>query len=109
MDQTTTPPVLPPVASAPVAAQALAVATPAQRKRAADAAEAFEAQMLSSLLQPMFAGASTSTKPPFGGGEAEQTYKSFMADAIAKQTAKAGGIGLAPVVMREMLKMQGLQ
>jgi len=109
MDQTTTPPVLPPVAPAAVPAHALPLATPAQRKKAADAAEAFEAQMLSSLLQPMFAGASTSTKAPFGGGEAEQTYKSFMADAIAKQTAKAGGIGMAPVVMREMLKMQGLQ
>jgi len=41
MDQTTTPPVLPPVAPAApaaVAAHGLPMATPAQRKKAADAA-----------------------------------------------------------------------
>ena len=96
-----------PASAAPTAAHALPVATPAQRKKIADTAQAFEAQMLSSMLQPMFDGASAPA--PFGGGDGEDAYRSFMTDAIAKQTAKAGGIGLAPVVMREMLKMQGLQ
>ncbi len=88
-------------------ASGLPVATPAQRRKISDAAQAFEAQMLSSLIQPMFKG--TVASAPFGGGDAEEAYSSFMTDAIAKQTVKAGGIGLAPVVMREMLKMQGLQ
>ena len=109
MDQTAAP-----VASASAAppaaglqASSLPVATPAQRKKIQEASEAFETQMLSSLLQPMFKG--TIASAPFGGGAAAEQYSSFLTDAIAKQTVRAGGIGVAPVVMREMLKMQGLQ
>ena len=82
-------------------------ATPAQRARIQGAAQAFESQLMSLMMQPMFEGVSSA--PPFGGGEGEQTYRSFLVDAFAKQTVKAGGIGIAPVVMREMLKLQGLQ
>ena len=67
-------------------------------------AESFEASFLSEMLKPMFAG--LSTDGPFGGGDAEQTWRSFMIDAMAKQTVKAGGIGLADTVMAEMIKMQ---
>ena len=35
-------------------------------------------------------------------------FRSFLTDALAKQTVKAGGIGLADTVQREMLKLQGL-
>ena len=35
-----------------------------------------------------------------------QAWRSFLLDAMAKQTVKAGGIGLADTVMSEMLKMQ---
>jgi Rod binding domain-containing protein len=83
------------------------LATPEQRARIAQTAKAFEAQLVSLMLQPMFEGVSTSG--PFGGGEAESTYRSFMLDAFGKQMAKAGGIGVAGPVMREMLKMQGLR
>ncbi len=67
-------------------------------------AEEFEATFLSQMLKPMFEG--LSTDGPFGGGEAEGTWRSFMIDAMAKQTVKAGGIGLADTVMAEMIKMQ---
>jgi flagellar protein FlgJ len=69
------------------------------------AAEDFEASFLSAILQPMFD--SLSTEAPFGGGDGEKAYKSFLIDAFSKQTVKAGGIGLADTVQREMLKMQG--
>jgi Rod binding domain-containing protein len=89
---------------APVAApQAAHDATAAKIRQTA---EAFEASFISALLQPVFD--SLSTAPPFGGGQGEDAFKSFMVDAIAKQTVKAGGIGLASSVQREMLKMQGL-
>ena len=81
--------------------------TPEQRARIADTAKRFEAQLISLLMQPMFEG--LSSDGPFGGGQAESTYRSFMLDAVAKQTAKAGGIGVAAPVMREMLRLQGLQ
>ena len=56
------------------------------------------------MLKPMFEG--LETEGTFGGGEAEGTWRTFLIDAMAKQTAKAGGIGLADDVMAEMMKMQ---
>ena len=35
-------------------------------------------------------------------------WKGFLAEAMAKQTAKRGGIGVARSVEHEMLKLQGL-
>jgi Rod binding domain-containing protein len=83
------------------------IATPEQRAKIAASAKAFEAQLVSLMLQPMFEG--ISTDGPFGGGQAEGTYRSFMLDAFGKQVSKAGGIGIAAPVMREMLRMQGLR
>ena len=67
-------------------------------------AEEFEASFLSQMFKPMFEG--LETDGPFGGGSSEETWRSFLLDAMAKQTVKAGGIGLADTVMSEMLKMQ---
>jgi len=78
----------------------------ARKRKVADAAQKFEASFLSSMLKPMFDGLSTDA--PFGGGQGEAMFKSFMTDAIAKQTAKHGGLGIGDVVQREMLKLQGL-
>jgi Rod binding domain-containing protein len=72
--------------------------------RIADAAKQFESSMISSLLQPMFQ--SLSTDGPFGGGEAEGTFRSFLVDAIAKQVEKAGGLHLSSAVQSEMIRMQ---
>lgn len=78
----------------------------ARRHRIADTARKFEASFLASMLKPMFDGLSTDA--PFGGGEGEAMFKSFMTDAIAAQTAKRGGLGVGDLVQREMLKLQGL-
>lgn len=67
-------------------------------------AEAFEASFLSQMLKPMFEG--LSTEAPFGGGEVEAVWRSFLIDAMAQQTVKAGGLGLADSVMAQMIKMQ---
>ena len=64
----------------------------------------FEASFIAQMLRPMFEG--ISTEAPFGGGEAEGTWRSFLIDEMAKQTARAGGIGLADQVMSTMLQMQ---
>jgi Rod binding domain-containing protein len=58
------------------------------------------------MLQPMFA--SLNTEAPFGGGKGEEMFRSFLTEAIAKQVAKGGGVGVADTVQREMLKLQGL-
>ncbi|WP_269516281.1 rod-binding protein [Brevundimonas subvibrioides] len=75
--------------------------------RMRETAENFEASFLAQMLKPMFEG--LSTDGPFGGGEAEGTWRSFMIDSMAKQTVKAGGIGLADTVVAEMVRMQAQQ
>lgn len=67
-------------------------------------AEAFEASFLSQMMKPMFEG--LSTEAPFGGGAGEAAWRGFLVDAMAQQTVKAGGIGLADSVMAQMIKMQ---
>jgi Rod binding domain-containing protein len=81
------------------------VAKGANAAKIAKTAKDFEASFITAMLQPMFD--SVNTAPPFGGGAGEAAFKSFMVHAIAEQTAKSGGIGLAPAIQREMLKMQG--
>ena len=81
------------------------VQTPTLRQdRMRETAQEFEASFIAQMLRPMFEG--LSTEAPFGGGEAEGTWRSFLLDEMAKQTARAGGIGVADQVMSTMLKMQ---
>jgi Rod binding domain-containing protein len=72
--------------------------------RMRETAEAFEASFIAQMLRPMFQG--LSTEAPFGGGEAEGTWRGFLVDAMAKQVVRGGGIGLADQVVAQMLKMQ---
>ena len=88
--------------AAPVSAAELA-----KRGQIKETAQKFEATFLSSMMQEMFEGVEVST--PFGGGDGEKMFKSFLTEAMAKQMAKSGGIGIAAQVQREMLKMQGLK
>ena len=62
----------------------------------------FIAQMLGSMFKDVEAEA------PFSGGAGEAAFKSFLLDAVAEQMSKAGGLGLADDLTREMLKLQGL-
>jgi Rod binding domain-containing protein len=47
--------------------------------------------------------------PDVGGGAGEDMFKSLLTEEMAKQVTKAGGIGVAAQVQKEMLKMQGLK
>lgn len=67
-------------------------------------AEDFEASFLSQMMKPMFEG--LSTEAPFGGGAGEAAWRGFLVDAMAQQTVKAGGVGLADSVLAQMIKMQ---
>ena len=70
-------------------------------------AEDFEAFFLGQMLQPMFS--SIEPSKPFGGGHAEKIWKSLMVDEVGKSMAKNGGIGLADMIQRDLLKMQEVQ
>ena len=67
-------------------------------------AEEFEHSFLTTMLGSMFEGVETSA--PFGGGHAEQQFRSVLLGEYAKDMAKAGGIGIADEVYREILAIQ---
>lgn len=79
----------------------------AKRAKIKETATTFESSFMSVMMQQMFEGVKTSE--PFGGGNGEEMFKSMLTDAMSKQVTKAGGIGLASTIQREMLKMQGLK
>ena len=81
--------------------------TEAVKRAAIDkTSHAFEASFLSAMFGQMFEGVKTA--PPFGGGEGETAFRSFLTDAMGKAVTQRGGIGLSKAISREMLKMQGL-
>jgi Rod binding domain-containing protein len=79
----------------------------AKRGQISKTAQSFEASFLTTVLQNMFKQVDSS--PPFSGGEGEDMWKSFLAEAMAKDMAKHGGVGVSKAVEREMLKLQGLK
>jgi Rod binding domain-containing protein len=78
-----------------------------RRGKIKETAAKFESSFLSVMMQSMFEGVKTSE--PFGGGNGEEMFKSLLTEEMAKQVTKAGGVGLAATVQKEMLKMQGLK
>ena len=77
------------------------------KAKAKQAAQSFEANFLGNMFQQMFTG--IDGDGPFGGQGALKVWRSFMTDEIAKSFAKAGGIGISPMVYNQLLKEQGLQ
>ncbi len=89
------------------AQKAKAVARGASPEKMDEVAKEFEAQFISQMLSNMFAG--VETDGPLGGGEAEGTYRSMMIDEYGKLISRAGGIGVADHVKREMLRLQEVE
>ncbi|MGC1776830.1 MAG: rod-binding protein [Xanthobacteraceae bacterium] len=77
------------------------------KSKAKQAAQNFEANFLGNMFQQMFTG--IDGDGPFGGSGSLKIWRSFMTDQIAKSFAKAGGIGIAPMVYSALLKEQGLK
>jgi flagellar protein FlgJ len=63
-----------------------------------------EGVFLGQMLKPMFE--EMNAAPPFGGGPAEDMWQSLMVDEYGKAIAQTGGIGIAKMVMDQMLKAQ---
>lgn len=75
-----------------------------QQKAARAAAEEFEQTFLTTMLSSMFEGVKTDA--PFGGGHAEEQFRSVLLGEYAKDMAKTGGIGIADEVYKEILAIQ---
>jgi len=89
----------------PVAAPDAATMAQPGAARAWRSAQDFEAMALGQLLAPMFDTIDTS-KGMFGGGAGESAWRPMLTQAIAKQMAAHGGLGLAAPVFHQILVMQ---
>jgi len=76
-------------------------------RQAKKVSEDFEAVFLSQMLQPMFEN--IEAVKPFGGSPSEKMWRTMQVDEYGKAITKAGGIGIADAVFREIIKTQELQ
>ena len=88
----------------PIAADANAP-TIDRNSRAYKAAQDFESVFLGQMVAQMYTG--LDAQGPFGGGFAEETYRSLLYQELGRQMAAGGGVGIADAVYAEMVKMQG--
>ena len=79
---------IPPVQTTPVAASS----TPPAGQSAAESAKEFEAMFLGQMVDEML---STVNIGNFGGGHAEETWRSFLSDAIGRSIAEQNSTGIA--------------
>ncbi len=75
-------------------------------QQARKVSEEFEAVFLGQMLQPMFQNIEAAE--PFGGSSSEKMWRTMQVGEYGKALAKAGGIGIADAVFREMIKTQEL-
>lgn len=67
-------------------------------------AQDFEAFYLGQMLQPMFANIEAAE--PFNGGPGGKIWRQMQVDEFGKAIARSGGVGIADMVMRQMIEMQ---
>lgn len=67
-------------------------------------AKEFESSFLTIMLEQMWTG--VNAEAPFGGGNAEKTYRSMIVGEYAKSISDSGGIGIAKHVYDELISMQ---
>jgi Rod binding domain-containing protein len=72
--------------------------------KARKVAEDFEGFVIGQMLQPMFEN--LDVEEPFGGGNAENMWRSMQVDEYGKAIARHGGIGIADQVMSQILRLQ---
>lgn len=80
---------------------AKSASTPEQARKVA---EEFEATLLSQLIEQMMG--ETTKSEAFGGGAGEDAFGGLLNEEYGKVMARAGGIGLADDLAREILQMQ---
>jgi len=68
-------------------------------------AQEFESVFLGQMVAQMYTG--LDAQAPFGGGFAEQTYRSLLYQEIGRQMSAGGGVGIADAVYVEIVKLQG--
>jgi len=68
-------------------------------------AQAFESVFIGQMTKIMME--TVPTDGPFAGGHGEEMFRGILAEQMGDAIAKRGGIGIAPAVLEQMIKMQG--
>ncbi len=90
----------------PVTASAPPPRLPQPAKDAAATAREFEAVYLGQMTKIMMEAAG-GTDGEFSGGHGEEMFRGILAEEMGKEIARRGGVGLAPAVLDQIIKMQG--
>lgn len=88
----------------PVSIFSPAIATGGPLQKLRQQAEELEGVFLNTLMKEMFSG--IDTKNGFGGGFAEETWRSMQSEQFAGAMASAGGIGLADQLTADLFAIQ---
>ena len=87
-----------------IAARAGGIGSNIRKEKVKEAAQAFEAFFVGQMMEYMTAG--LKADGVFGGGQAEETWRSMLNQEYGKQVAKSGRLGIADTVMKAMLDAQ---
>ncbi len=77
---------------------------PATLAKIDQAAKDFEGMFLGEMIKPVFETVKTDTI--FGGGKGEEVFRGMMVQEYGKKMAERGGLGIAPYVRNEMIRLQ---
>jgi Rod binding domain-containing protein len=75
--------------------------------KAKEAAQKFEAFFVGQMMEYMMAG--MKADETFGGGQAEDTWRSMLNQEYGKEIAKSGRLGIADKVLNSMIQSQERQ
>jgi Rod binding domain-containing protein len=89
------------IAAAPAATTSRSAGNPEEARHTA---QEFESLFLAQFAQIVFSG--VKSDGPFGGGPAEDIFKNLLAEEYGKNLARAGGIGIADSVYRQLMQSQ---
>jgi len=89
----------------PITAPKAPAPVPDKRAAAKDTAEKFEAVFLGQMTQLMME--SVEVGDQFSGGHGEEVFRGVLAERLGTAMAGKGGIGLAPAVLAQIIRMQG--
>ena len=94
------------VAAAPPPVPAPAQVPAKRRETPAEAtAREFEAVFLGQMTKLMME--SVEVGDEFSGGHGEEMFRGVLAEKLGAEMAKGGGVGLAPAVLDQIIRMQG--
>lgn len=81
------------------------IAPPDRHVAAKKTAQAFEAVLIGQVTKIMLESAASDSE--FTGGHGEAMFRGVLAEHLGTEIARAGGIGLAPAVLHQILQLQG--